>query len=70
MVSESPDALDPGSGTPRNTLESFPSMEGLAQAMPIAATLHVTCHLSIQQPFGGRRHYSHFTDAESEVQRG
>lgn len=70
MVSESPDTLHPGSGTPRNTLESLPSMEGLARAMPVPATLHVIRHHSMQQPFGGRCHYYHFTDAENEVQRG
>ena len=69
-MSESPDTLDPGSGTPRNTVESLASMEGLARAMPVPATLHVICHHSIQQPFGGRCHYSHFTDVKSEVQRG
>ena len=40
-----------------------------SQAMPVPATLHVICHHSIQQPFGGRCHYSHFTDVKSEVQR-
>ena len=50
MVSESPDTLHPGSGTPRNTLESLPSMEGLARAMLVPATLHPSSRSTPKRP--------------------